>query len=138
MFCMFFPVALVNASFMSMMQSKVPPDLQGRVFAALGQMSILLMPISALLVGPLADQVVEPLVNQPGWEGIAPLVGNTPGSGIGLIFFAAGMTAVIATMFIYSIPKIRLIESILPDYKEKNETLPEPDMEAEGEVVFVA
>lgn len=139
MFFMLFPAPFVNASFMSIMQVKVPPDLQGRVFAALHQVSIMLMPISALLVGPLADNVVEPMVNQPGWERFGALVGNTPGSGMGLIYFVAGIGAMLTTLVIYSIPRIRNIESILPDYKLKNEPVEQEEQEKlVAEVVPVA
>src|SRR5690349_18341885 len=52
--------SIINASLISILQIKVPPDLQGRVFAAIQQMSMTLMPLSYLLVGQLADNVFEP------------------------------------------------------------------------------
>jgi MFS transporter, DHA3 family, macrolide efflux protein len=130
MFLMFFPLPFVNASYRSMLQAKVPPDLQGRVFAAQSQMAWLLIPISALLVGPLADQVLEPMVSQPGCEQVAPLVGNTAGAGVGLLFLMVGVGMSLATLILYSAPPIRQAESNLPDYKQKNELVPDEAQEA--------
>ncbi|MBK8023970.1 MAG: hypothetical protein IPK19_21690 [Chloroflexi bacterium] len=86
---------------MGLIQAKVPPDLQGRVMAVLTQFSTVLIPLAYLLVGPLADTIVEPAVGQPGWEVFAPLVGATPGSGMGLIMVAAGRSLVITTLAVY-------------------------------------
>lgn len=110
------PLPVVNALFSSIMQAKVPPDIQGRVFAVLSQLSMLLTPIAALLVGPLADQVFEPAVNASGWQLVAPLVGTTVGSGMGLIMFVGGCLTAVISVLMFSIPAIRNLESSMPDY----------------------
>ena len=46
MFLMMLPIPIINASAQSLIQAKVPPDIQGRVFAALVQMVTVLIPIS--------------------------------------------------------------------------------------------
>ena len=110
------PLPMINASFMSIMQIKVPADLQGRVFASLGQVSIMLTPLAYLLAGPLADQVFEPAVGGDNWHVVAPLVGSQAGSGIGLIMFMAGTLIALATALVYLSPTIRHMEASLPDY----------------------
>jgi MFS family permease len=126
---MVFP-PMINAAVMSLMQAKVPPDIQGRVFAAMGQMATFLIPISYLLVGPLADNVFEPAVGQPGWERVAPLVGNSEGAGMGLIMVIAGVILVISTTAVYLIPRVRRMEAELPDYaptiESSSDTPPDP------------
>jgi MFS family permease len=124
-FLMMVPPPMINASMMSMMQSKVPPDVQGRVFAAMGQMATFLIPLSYLLVGPLADEVFEPAVGQPGWEPFAPLVGNSAGAGMGLLMVIAGVILVITTTLVYLVPRVRHMEAELPDYEPI--AAPEPD-----------
>jgi len=62
LFFVFFTTALVDASFMSILQQKVPPDMQGRVFALLTQMMYIANPLSLLLTGPLVDRILEPAV----------------------------------------------------------------------------
>lgn len=116
LFTLMLPLPMVNASFMSIMQAKVPPDLQGRVFAALSQVSIGLMPVAFALVGPLADRVFEPAVGGPGWDLVAPLVGSRPGAGMGLIMLTAGSTITLLTAFVYSRRSTRRMEADLPDY----------------------
>lgn len=116
LFLMMLPIPMVNAAFMSIMQLKTPPDMQGRVFAALNQISMLLMPLAFLVSGPLADNVVEPAIDSSGWEVVAPLVGSQPGSGIGLIMVIAGAGITIATLLVYASPAIRQMEVTLPDY----------------------
>jgi hypothetical protein len=113
---MVFAVPMINAAAMSLMQAKVPPDIQGRVFAVLGQLSMLLMPVAFLLVGPLADNVFEPAVASAGWERVAPLVGSEAGAGMGLIMVVSGVVLTILTALVYVIPSIRRFESTLPDY----------------------
>jgi DHA3 family macrolide efflux protein-like MFS transporter len=116
LFIFMFAWPFTNAAAMSMLQAKVAPDLQGRVFAAVGQMSMLMMPISFLLVGPLADNVFEPAVGKAGWETVAPLVGNGIGSGIGLLLLLCGGMTALLTLIVYAIPAIRHVEAKLPDY----------------------
>jgi DHA3 family macrolide efflux protein-like MFS transporter len=111
------PLPMVNASFSSILQLKIPPDLQGRVFASLGQISQLLMPLAYLLAGPLADRVFEPAVGGSHWGIVAPLVGSQTGSGIGLIMVICGSLGVLATVIAYSIPLLRHMETLLPDYE---------------------
>ena len=116
LFMMMLPMPIINALFMSIIQVKTPPDIQGRVFAVLNQMSMLLMPLAYLLAGPLADQVFEPAVGGSGWATFAPLVGSGPGAGIGLIMMVCGLMLSITTTLVFMVPNLRNMERILPDY----------------------
>lgn len=117
LFGLMIPVTLANAAYTSIIQAKVPPDMQGRVFALLEQISLLLLPIAQLGVGPLADNVFEPAVGQPGWEMVAPLVGNHFGSGMALIMVIAGSIAAVTSLLVYALPAVRHLEANLPDYE---------------------
>ncbi len=141
-FLFMFPLPMVNAAIMSIMQNKVAPDVQGRVFAAIGQFSMLMMPISFLLVGPLADTVFEPLVGTPGWATVAPLVGGSFGAGMGLMMVISGITILVLSALVYSVPAIRRVEANLPDFAPAAapESQPEPEPQprtATGEVAAV-
>lgn len=116
LFALMLPMPMINASFMSIMQIKIPPDLQGRVFATLSQISIGLMPLAFVLVGPLADRVFEPAVGSSGWKVVAPLVGDAPGAGMGLMMLIAGSVIFTVTLLVYSRPSVRHLEVNLPDY----------------------
>jgi DHA3 family macrolide efflux protein-like MFS transporter len=117
LFLLMLPIPMINAALMSMMQLKIPPDLQGRVFSALQQVSILLNPLAYLLAGTLADHVFEPGVGDAGWDVVEPLVGSQAGSGMGLIMLVCGVSIAALTALVYALPAIRHIEAILPDYK---------------------
>jgi len=112
----FIPIPMINASFMTILQQKVAPDVQGRVFAVVEQTAMLLTPISFLLVGPLADNVFEPLLQQPIWDSFAPFFGSTAGSGIGLMFSITGFSLFVVTIVASFIPTIRNAESLLPNH----------------------
>ena len=108
---------------MSIVQLKVPPDMQGRIFALLFQMMYIASPLSILLVGPLVDRWLEPAVGSPGWAVVAPLVGDQPGSGMGLLFVITGGLSFLLTLGVYLWPKARSIEADLPDYIAEEELL---------------
>jgi DHA3 family macrolide efflux protein-like MFS transporter len=111
------PNAFANILLQSMLQAKVAPDVQGRVFGSVGQLAMLMTPAAYLIAGPLADSIFEPMVGKAGWEWVAPLVGDATGSGMGLIFVLSGTIALIMSIVLFSVPMIRNIESLLPDYK---------------------
>jgi MFS family permease len=116
LFFIYFANPLVDASFMSILQLKVPPDMQGRVFALLYQMMYIANPLSLLVTGPLVDRMLEPAVGSATWHVVAPLVGEQPGSGMGLLLFLAGAAILIMTALVYAMPKTRRVEADLPDY----------------------
>jgi DHA3 family macrolide efflux protein-like MFS transporter len=47
--------SLTNGPLGALMQAKVPPEMQGRVFAVLGSISTGAMPLGMLMAGPLAN-----------------------------------------------------------------------------------
>src|SRR5690606_14089564 len=99
-------------------QSKVAPDVQGRVFSLRRFIAIAIIPLAQLIAGPLADQVMEPAM-QPGGalSGVFGwLVGVGPGTGMALIFVFAGLAGLAVTVGAAFVPSIRHLESALPDY----------------------
>lgn len=113
-----FAVPFMNGSNQAIWQSKVAPDVQGRVFAIRRMLAWLLLPFAKVIAIPLADQWLEPairpgggLTNTFGW-----LVGVGPGSGTALIFVFAGIAIAVVSLGAYSIQLIRNVEVILPDY----------------------
>ena len=117
LFFIFFTTPLVDASFMSIIQLKTPPAMQGRVFAIVFQLMYIVNPLSLLLTGALVDNVLEPAVNASHWGLVQPLVGAQAGSGMGLLMLIAGMLMFAATALVYAWPKTRSAEADLPDYE---------------------
>ncbi|MGD9047097.1 MAG: MFS transporter [Anaerolineae bacterium] len=109
---------IVNGSDRAIWQSKVAPDVQGRVFATQLLLSQITIPIAMLLAGPLADNVFEPAM-MPGGElagTFGQLFGAGPGAGMALMISIAGVVGIILPLLGYLIRDVREVESIMPDY----------------------
>lgn len=113
-------IPLVNASNQAIWQSKVAPDLQGRVFSARRLIAWFTNPISPIIGGTLADFVFEPalrtdslLASSFGW-----LVGTGPGAGMGLLIVFCGLMISLVGFCGYLIPSIRDVEDRLPDHDQ--------------------
>lgn len=115
-FTVFF-VPILNGSSQAIWQTKVAPDVQGRVFAARGVIAQIGAPVAMLLAGPLADRVFEPAMMPGGsWTPMFGwLVGNGPGAGMSLMFVIAGALGMLVGLGGYAIPIVRNVEEILPD-----------------------
>jgi MFS family permease len=108
---------MVQGASHAIWQTKVPPALQGRVFSArivIGQIGgALALPVGGLL----ADRLFEPLMR--GSSALArtmtPLVGNGPGSGMGLMFVLFGLLGTLAALGGCLHRPVRDIETILSD-----------------------
>ncbi len=117
LFVLMIPLPAGNALIRSLLQVKVPPDLQGRVFALLSQLHLAGSTTSFLLTGLLVDRVLEPAVGTPAWQPFAGLVGTATGSGIGLLEVFTGLVILAVTAVVFSWPAVRHLERDLPDYE---------------------
>lgn len=129
-------IPLIVGSDQAIWQSKVAPDVQGRVFAVQSMFRTVVMPLGFLVAGPLADQVFGPammpggsLAGTLGW-----LVGTGPGAGIGLMFVCTSTMGIAIGLTGYLFPWVRNVERDLPDYdaQPKSETTPEAAAEGKG------
>ena len=117
-FVLLFLIPLASGSSQAIFQTKVPLDLQGRVYAMRGMISRSMMPLAFLTAGPLADLVFEPMLREGGLLAntfIGQLIGVGPGRGIGLIFIIAGLGTIVISLIAYMNPALRHIETRIPD-----------------------
>jgi MFS transporter, DHA3 family, macrolide efflux protein len=116
-FVFMFCVPIVDSCGQSIWQSKVPPELHGRVFSLRRMVGWSTLPLAYATAGLLADYVFEPAMARGGWLAgtLGPLLGAGPGRGIALMFLilGAGMLAMVAS--ILSQPATRNLEQSLPD-----------------------
>ena len=110
-------IAIVNGAYQAIWQSKVAPDVQGRVFASQQMIARAASPLAYLLAGPLADSLFEPLLatHGPLAQSVGRVIGVGPGRGIGLLFMVMGMVKMAATLIAHAQPRIRLVEDELLD-----------------------
>jgi MFS family permease len=117
-FVLFFFLPLANASLQSIWQSKTPPDVQGRVFAARRLIAQGSLPLAMLIAGPLSDQVLEPALAHGGSLAplLSPVVGAGPGAGMSLLVLLAGLVGVALPLLAgYAVPAVKNLEDRVPD-----------------------
>jgi hypothetical protein len=113
-------VPLINGSNQAIWQSKVAPDVQGRVFSARRLIAWFTNPISPIIGGVMADFVLEPAMRSQGMlaRTFGWLVGTGPGAGMGLLLVICGIGASLAGLAGYFFPAVRNAEDLLPDYDQ--------------------
>jgi MFS family permease len=109
---------LIDGSNQAIWQTKVPPDLQGRVFSARMLIAWMTNPISPLIAGLMGDYLLEPAMRTPNafsnlFGSIAPI---GPGAGMALLIFFANLIGIFAGLIGYFVPAVRNAETILPDH----------------------
>ena len=116
-FLFFFSIPVINGCSQAIWQSKVAPDVQGRVFAVRRMIAWSSLPLAYATAGPLADFIFEPLFAKGGLlaGNIGQVIGVGPGRGIGFLFMVLGVLSLLATMVGYLYPRLRRVESELPD-----------------------
>jgi MFS family permease len=85
-------IPLIDGSNQALWQSKVPPEVQGRVFSTRMLIAWVTFPLAPLIAGPLADYVLEPAMRAEGLlaQTFGGLVGTGPGAGMALLIALAG------------------------------------------------
>ena len=106
-----------GGSSQSIWQSKVPPNLQGRVFAIRQVSAIASAPLAFVAAGLLADRVFEPFLSEPGGL-VGSVFGTGPGRGIGLLLVLSGVFVIVTAFVAWKHPRIRNLESVISDLDE--------------------
>lgn len=107
-----FTLPVVSGSYVAILQSRVPADVQGRVFATVRMLGMAATPLAYFLAGPLADRVFEPAMERGG--PLAALlggwIGTGDGRGIAVMFMVSGLALAATAAVAYGAPAIRAVE----------------------------
>ncbi|AFY47244.1 arabinose efflux permease family protein [Nostoc sp. PCC 7524] len=116
-FIAFFSIPMFQSSSNAIWQTKVAPDVQGKVFAIRRMVAWSSRPLAYLVAGPLTERVFEPLitVNGPLAGSIGKIIGTGTGRGLGLMFMVMGILIMLITIIAYQYAPLRLVEDELPD-----------------------
>lgn len=116
-FVFFACLPLIGSNSQALWQSKVEPDVQGKVFAIRAMIATASLPLAYLCAGPLADRVFEPLmaVGSPLASRLGPWIGAGAGRGIGLLFIVMGTLSLLVAAFGFLSPRIRYVDDDIPD-----------------------
>ncbi len=113
-----FMMPFMNASSQAIWQSKVAPDVQGRVFAIRRAIAWSSQLVAPLLAAPLADGFFKPAMTQGGSLApvLGPLIGVGASRGVGLMVTIFGILAVAVSLIGFGSRSIRNVEQDLPDH----------------------
>jgi hypothetical protein len=110
-------VALVNAHWLALIQTKAGLELQGRVLSTNQMLAGSMMPLGFVLAGFWADKVFEPFMSRGGVfvASMSRLIGAGPGRGMGLMVILTGVMATAWAVLGYRYRPLRYMEDDLPD-----------------------
>ena len=114
-FCGSFVIPIWGGCTNAIWQSKTPKEVQGRVFSLRRLISQFTAPIGLILIGPLADSVLQPLWRARGPNLIGGWPGSLPGGGYALAFVILGLLSASTAFSCLLIPSVRNIDKELPD-----------------------
>jgi hypothetical protein len=108
------------ATSQAILQAKVAPDVQGRVFSARRLLTWFPDALTPVLGGMLADYILEPSMKSHSWlaDTFGWMVGTEPGSGMALMMVIFGTLTILTLLSGYISPFIRNIEDLLPDHDQ--------------------
>ena len=93
------PIPFLSANMTAIMRTKVPVEMQGRVFSARDTIQYSTIPLGLLFGGLLADHVFEPFMANTSFiqQLLALVFGSGKGSGIAVMFFIVGVIGCITS-----------------------------------------
>jgi MFS family permease len=116
-FVLMFVVPIANTSSQVLWQTKIPLELQGRIFSVRRVFAQSATPISYLLAGPLADRLFEPWLAEGGAlaDSVGRLLGTGQGRGIGFMFVVLGLATTLLSLTGFLYEPVRNLDDNLPD-----------------------
>lgn len=112
-----FLTPIQEGSRLALWQSKVTPNVQGRVFALLQIGRSMVIVAAYSISGLLTDRVFDPLFMPDGALAgtLGTIIGVGPGRGAAFFYVCLGLLLVLVTVLAYFYPRLRLLEDEVPD-----------------------
>ncbi len=106
------PIPFIMAGQNVIMYSKIPDEMQGRVFAVRNAIQFGTIPLAILLGGFLADHVFEPFMRSDNAvaDFLKVIVGSGNGNGMAVMFLMTGITGFLISIFSYRKREIRELD----------------------------
>lgn len=107
------PISFIMAGENVILYSRIPKEIQGRVFAVRNSIQYCTIPFGILLGGFLADYVFEPFMKSNHWlpKYLEVIVGSGDGSGMAVMFLMTGICGFLISCFAYKIPDIKMLDN---------------------------
>lgn len=104
-------IPLMNANMDVIMRTKIPAEMQGRVYSARNTLQFFTIPIGYFLGGLLVDKVFEPFAAGLPADGmLVRIFGATKGSGAAMLFFVIGLLGVAVCLIFSNVRHIKNLE----------------------------
>lgn len=107
---------LLSSCETALWMSQITPEKQGRVFAANELVLQGVSAIAALLAGPLAENIFEPLTSQQNIPVISTLLGSDPGAGIALLYGLTSLGLMLVGIAGFGVSQLWMVETPMSDH----------------------
>ncbi|MFI7079539.1 amino acid adenylation domain-containing protein [Micromonospora sp. NPDC049903] len=116
-FGMYLALAIVNGVYNTIIQTKVPPRVHGRVFALNQMVAQSTLPLGWGLVAPFAARVTEPMLLADGVLAgtVGAVIGVGPGRGHGLLYVLFGLCIAVTALVSLATPVLSRFDDEVPD-----------------------
>ncbi len=107
------PLPFLNANISTVMRTKVPTELQGRVFSTRDTIQYCTIPLGLFLGGYLADNVFEPFMAGSSnlSQLLSHLVGTGKGAGMAVMFLITGVIGLTSSLISLKSASLRSLDS---------------------------
>ena len=114
---MFFFAPISNGNSQAMWQTKVPADVQGRVFSVRRMIAYSIIPLAYISAGFLSDHIFEPAMQSGGAlaGSLGRVIGVGAGRGYGVLFLLMGLLWAVSALVTMLYPRVRRLEEEIPD-----------------------
>lgn len=107
------PIPFLNAAENALLHSKIPTNVQGRIFSIRGSLQFVTLPLGYLIGGFLADTIFEPLManSEQAQHIFGSIVGVGKGSGMAVIFIFTGILGFLLSIISYKSKHIKSLDN---------------------------
>lgn len=107
------PLPFIGVNITTLMRTKVPIEMQGRVFATRDTLQFTTIPLGLFLGGVLADKVFEPFMLSPSplQHALSLVVGTGKGSGMAVIFLITGVVGFVTNLLCLRSPVFKELDT---------------------------
>lgn len=107
------PLPFISANMTTIMRTKVPLHMQGRVFSTRDTLQFFTIPLGLFLSGVLADKIFEPFMQtvSPFQQYLSIIVGTGKGSGMAVMFLITGTVGFLSSLLALLNPIYKELDS---------------------------
>lgn len=104
------PIPMMGANLDVILRTRIPQEMQGRIFSARNTLQFFTIPLGYFLGGILVDSVFEPFMGRDSHKLLHDLFGSGKGSGAALLYFVIGIAGVLVCIIFSRVRYIRELE----------------------------